>query len=242
MYIEAIVLKETSRAIYLYGHGTVATTTTGVCCICGRILTHPVSIKLGIGPECGGHYWNWKAIGGYTMENIERLKDEILKTIYTDIRIDQWVPKSIAKELEQTNNDLSAPKTHPMLKQEQPKKITRSATLVTYKDSYAKAVKITFPFNPDDVAKIKSLSGRRFHSEGSTKYWTAPVTPETLLLLNKWKFEMDQGLLDLLMYKKEETEEPVITDTEISIPGLKMDLYHYQNIVYNLLNHVREEP
>lgn len=30
----------------------------GKCCACARPLTHPISIALGIGPECGGHYYD----------------------------------------------------------------------------------------------------------------------------------------------------------------------------------------
>ena len=30
----------------------------GKCCACSRPLTHPISVALGIGPECGGHYYD----------------------------------------------------------------------------------------------------------------------------------------------------------------------------------------
>lgn len=30
---------------------------TGICCCCGRTLTNPVSVKLGIGPVCRGYYF-----------------------------------------------------------------------------------------------------------------------------------------------------------------------------------------
>lgn len=42
-------------------------------------------------------------------------------------------------------------------------------------------LKVILPFHPDRIAKIKSVTGRRWHAEG--QYWTVPRTTETVSLL-----------------------------------------------------------
>ncbi len=88
MMFAGIILKETAKAYYIYGRGTTESAKMSFCCVCGRTLTHPVSVELGIGPQCGGHWHDWNAIGGYTEENIERLKGAM-----KDIVVDTWMPK-----------------------------------------------------------------------------------------------------------------------------------------------------
>jgi len=47
--VTAIVLRETPRAVYLYGHGSIeAQTKFGACAKCGKVLSHPGSMILGI--------------------------------------------------------------------------------------------------------------------------------------------------------------------------------------------------
>ena len=89
VYFVGDVLVETAKAVYVYGHGTTETRKTGRCAICGSALTHPVSVLLGVGPICGSHWYDWDSVGGYTEENIERLRGLI-----EEIKIDQWIPKS----------------------------------------------------------------------------------------------------------------------------------------------------
>ena len=102
IYFIAKELVETTKSVYLYGHGTVEVARMGVCMNCGRKLTHPVSVELGIGPECGQHFHNWDLIGGYSLENIERLKGSLI-----DIKIDQWFPKSQIIQVLPSTEDIS---------------------------------------------------------------------------------------------------------------------------------------
>ena len=129
IYFVAKQIKETDKAVYLFGHGTMETVRMNVCCVCGRTLTHPVSVELGIGPECGKHYWDWDLIGGYTKENLERLKGAI-----KDIKVDTWLPKSVIKETRDTDEEVIIPKDHSFLKNNgnDDKKTSRGAMMVRF--------------------------------------------------------------------------------------------------------------
>jgi SWI/SNF-related matrix-associated actin-dependent regulator of chromatin subfamily A-like protein 1 len=188
------VLKETQKAIYVYGRGSTETRKTGRCCICGRELTHPVSVELGIGPECGKHYWDWDMIGGYTPENIERLKGEL-----QNIKVDTWMPKSIVLSQSKTGEMVSVPNGHPMTDQPaEAVKSGKSATLTSYKSTGDPAIKVEFPFSYETVDQVKRLNGRRFINEGAKKYWVCPATLENIQSLLAAGFELDEGLANRL--------------------------------------------
>lgn len=217
----AIQLRETSRAVYLFGRGTTESARLGYCCICGRTLTHPVSVELGIGPECGRHYWDWNLVGGYTKENIARLTQKI----HEDIRVDSWFPKTVIEQRLPAEETITFPTDHPVLQQrENPAK---TASMVTYQQTGELAVKITFPFNPKDVDQVKSLPGRRFHNEGTSKYWTAPLELSTAEKLRDWGFLLDEKLEEYI--QKMNTPATTVDDMEgMNIPGLRMQLFPFQ--------------
>lgn len=225
VYFAANKLKESARGVYLYGHFTTETTNMGVCCRCARTLTHPVSIVLGIGPECGGHYWDWDLVGGYTMENVERLKREIGSKM-KDIVIDQWFPRSIIREIKETPTVVLTPANHPMIAPQVPVTSARRATLVKYQTSGMDAIKIEFPYNPEDLVNVKTLADRRFHNEGSAKYWTAAYSLESIEKLNQWGFSLDASLRAKLTAPAPQSASNV---PNIIIPGLRGELFPFQN-------------
>lgn len=51
---------------------------------------------------------------------------------------------------------------------------------------------IRFNYDPDMVAKVKTLSGRRWNPE--SKSWTAPVTQSSVKELQQWGFELSPGI------------------------------------------------
>lgn len=219
-----VVPTKTDKAVYVYGHGSMITRKTGRCCVCGRTLTHPVSVVLGIGPQCGGHWWDWKAIGGYTEENIERLKNE-MKTLMKNMLVDSWMPRSvIISAVEESEEVVQIPEGHKMMERKQEaKKKPRVADLIQFKDDEY-GIRIRFPYDQEDLAKVKSLDGRRWNSVD--KEWTTPLSQENVLKLQEWNFEMDPKLLDFL---KKQSKKVNAEDLEvIDVPGLKMDLYPYQ--------------
>ncbi len=216
VWFVATTLKETPKAVYLYGHGTTETTKMGICSNCGRVLTHPVSVLLGIGPECGQHFHDWDVVGGYSEENIERLRNEVRK-----VKIDTWIPKSCILELKDTEEVVDVPKDHPMLN-DIPKKGKKQAFLVkTLKGT--ERIKILFPFDREVLAQVKTLSGRTYHPEG--KFWSCPVTFEAVDQLEKWGFQINESLKAKLNNKKINVKD---VSEEIEIPGLKGQLFPFQ--------------
>jgi SNF2 family DNA or RNA helicase len=221
VYFAAKVVLQTPKAAYLYGHGTLETRRFGVCCVCGRTLTHPVSMALGVGPECGGHFHNWDLIGGYSKENA----DAITKAVQQNMKVDGWFPKSIIKETMESEEQIPLPADHPMLKKPEKKEQVKKATQVTYQDNNRPAIKIEFPFDPETLNKVKLIPGRRFHNEGyNAKYWTAPLSVDAVEQLQKLGFQMDPTLIEYLEKSKIHVDDM----EEIEIPGLLMELFPYQ--------------
>jgi SWI/SNF-related matrix-associated actin-dependent regulator of chromatin subfamily A-like protein 1 len=220
VFFAAKALIETPRAAYLYGRGTTETRRTGVCMICGRTLTHPVSIALGIGPECGSHFHDWNLIGGYSQENIDRITKAM-----RDIVVDGWFPKSVF-EWSECGDEVSIPADHPMLKKPEKKAgPAKKASQITYQDTNRPGIKIEFPFDQEILTKVKLIPGRRFHNEGyNAKYWTAPISVEAVETLQELEFDLDPKLLEYLDKAKVNVEDM----PEMDIPGLKMDLFPYQ--------------
>jgi SWI/SNF-related matrix-associated actin-dependent regulator of chromatin subfamily A-like protein 1 len=219
IYFSAKVLAETERAVYLYGHGTGETVRLGVCCKCGRTLTHPVSVELGIGPECGGHYWNWDYIGGYTPENIERLRGALV-----DIVIDSWVPKSQIVNRLETNDIVEVPTNHPMLSFKLNKNTKMIAALAENQRGEP-VMRLKFPFSYETLDVIKALPGRTFHKE--EKVWSVPITEKAVQDLVRWGFELDDKLVKFLESKKTRTQ--TISEIKV-IPGLSGELFPFQKI------------
>lgn len=221
LYFVAVVIAETAKAYYLYGHGTTETIKRGVCCVCGQGLTHPVSVELGIGPECGKHWWDWNTVGGYTKENVARLMQKIRQ----DIIIDSWIPKGLIVSIEDSIDTVTVPTDHPVLKARadvNSDKPQRTATMAENEHG-DRVVKIKFPYNEQDLINIRTLSGRRFHAD--EKCWSAPVCIETVKLLKSWGFMLDSKL-EIFLQKVNTHIDPTAI---IDIPGLKGQLFPFQN-------------
>lgn len=215
------VLAETPKALYIYGHGTIETSKTGMCCVCGRQLTHPVSVILGIGPECGSHYWNWDVIGGFTEENLAMVKDKLEAQ-----KVDQWLPKSVVKQTFETETQVVVPDDHKMLNQskEGMKKVKeKTATQIQYKDSGKVGIKIEFPFNMETLKNVKTLPWRKYHPDG--KFWTCPVSKEAVQMLKDMGFKLDEKLSKFLEFNSKSVQE---VEKIEHIPGLKGTLMEYQ--------------
>ena len=69
---------------------------TDSCMVCGRALTHPVSVLYGIGPECGGHYH----ISPYETEEQLAQEMENLKEKLSNITWEGWIVKSACESME----------------------------------------------------------------------------------------------------------------------------------------------
>lgn len=230
IYFVAKPLVETAKAYYLYGHGSGETTKKGVCCRCGRTLTHPVSVLLGIGPECGGHWHDWNAVGGYTEENLAKLR-----ILLKDIKIEGWVPKSQVVSVEQTDEKVVVPPDHPKLQetnevktQSKPNKIAKMA-----ENKYGeRVIQICFPFDYATVDQVRTIPGRKYH--GDTKCWSAPIHVESLEKLLSWGFVLSEELITFLRKAATKTREITAVD---GIPGLGGELYPFQKVGVSFIEH-----
>lgn len=224
IFFVANQLFETARAIYLFGNGTLESQKINQCCQCGRELTHPVSVILGIGPECGGHYWNWDAVGGFSEDKLEMLKIKI-----KDFKIDQWFPKSVIKEVYECEETVITPNDHQMLtrKSETNQPAAKTAKLVKYQQTGQWAVKIEFPFDRETLDQVKTLHDRKYHGNENPKYWTAPLSVPNVENLLSWGFTLEGKLAEYLpkmLEKKELRNNP----EKVDVPDLKMELFPYQ--------------
>jgi len=98
----------------------------------------------------------------------------------------------------------------------------RSARLGRYK-SGEYTIKVTFPYDPEDVIAIKEIPGRKWHPEA--KVWTVPVSTIAMKALEDLKFDIHP----LLRKYYEEEIKDADQLQEINIRGLKKPLYKYQN-------------
>lgn len=84
--MEGRVIAETDHAIRFRGH--IPTKPYSVCVRCGRDLTHPVSVIVGIGPECAEHW-------GIDRSRFESMEPAELTQILGEMEFDVWIPKSL---------------------------------------------------------------------------------------------------------------------------------------------------
>jgi len=102
----------------------------------------------------------------------------------------------------------------------------KSAVLSTA-GSGLQVIQISFPFDFDALTKIKSLPNRRFHDDRSGKYWTAPLHADTIVLLKKWGFEIDDALEQHLQKQNQNSRSNKLPQN-IKIKGLKGELFPFQ--------------
>lgn len=219
IYFVAVEMARTQKAVYLYGRGTTETARKGVCCRCGRTLTHPVSLILGIGPECGSHYWNWDIVknAGYTDEDIKLLTQKIHETI----RVDCWIPISQIVSVEPTEETVEIPKNHAMFNFNDKSEKEKTASLAeTVRGK--QVIKLQFPYSPQDIERVRTLPERSWNPE--KKYWVVPLNVQILKQLQEWGFTLDSELRNYL----KQTIGHVSEMSTIEIPGLKGTLYPFQ--------------
>ena len=104
IYVDGEVERETEKAVLFTG--TAVIKPSNICCKCGRLLTDPVSIELGIGPICAGidqrDLWS------------QEEKDEYIKKFSAAHHIQTWIPKSVIVNKEDLPvKETEQPKTEP---------------------------------------------------------------------------------------------------------------------------------
>jgi SWI/SNF-related matrix-associated actin-dependent regulator 1 of chromatin subfamily A len=174
--IQATELAETAKAVYLYGGGSIEhARRVGKCCRCGRALTHPGSIALGIGPECLGNWdMHYIVLDSMTQADI----DALTAKIRAQQKVDSWIPKAVILNKEDAP-DMAVPADHRMLQKATEAKPTKPAV---EKTNDGKLI-VRFPYDPEKIAAIKTVTGRRWNSE--KKFWTVPHTGQAVEVLKR---------------------------------------------------------
>jgi SWI/SNF-related matrix-associated actin-dependent regulator 1 of chromatin subfamily A len=212
----AVQLRETQKAVYVYGHGEVDP--HGTCVVCGRTLTHPGSIVLGIGPECLGSWGMRDAVK-------DSLTPEQIKAMAHEKLVDCWIPKSIIKIQGPVKEEIVVPENHKMLASRKKKTVEKEAVKITYQQSGKEGIKITFPFDREDLNNVKTLPGRQYHGNEFPKYWTCPLSIESVEALAHWGFKIDPALTEFVNKSKIHVDD---VPEDIKIPGLQKELFPFQ--------------
>ena len=220
-YFKATILRETAKAVYLYGYGEVDPEIR--CAKCGRVLTHPGSRLIGIGPECLKD-WGLRdlVLDALTPEQIKKA----IGTIQSRV-VDSWFPLSVLIKYEDAGT-VNVPSDHKMLvgKREPQKSI---ATLIPQTDT----MKLTFEPTSDLLGKVKSLPNRAFINKGSEKYWIVTASPASIKQIKEWGFSIDENLVTIMS----RIEKSVHDMKAIDISGLKKTLYPFQAQGVSFLEH-----
>ena len=82
-------------------------------------------------------------------------------------------------------------------------------------------IQIWFPYNPSDLAKVKTLEGRRFHKTPKP-HWIAQITVSNIEQLQEWGFEVDPELLNMTDGIKGSVEDA---------KEIEFDFGHLENIL-----------
>lgn len=80
------------------------------------------------------------------------------------------------------------------------------------------SLRLDFGYDEKLLAKVKTLSSRRYHSKGIDKYWTCPILPKNIRALLNMGFPVPEEIVAELDKHKR----------EISFLGLKKELRPYQ--------------
>ncbi len=136
-----------------------------------------------------------------------------------EIHVNTWFPKSKIISIENIDKKIDVPQDHPMLNRN---KKERTATLFHTKQNNP-FIKIQFPFNVDDIDRVRSLPDRRYNADD--KSWYVPLSIETVEKLQKWNFTLDSRLQEFLRNAKLNINQ---VSRELTIPGLKGNLYPFQ--------------
>jgi SWI/SNF-related matrix-associated actin-dependent regulator 1 of chromatin subfamily A len=211
IYFKAAILRETARAVYLYGYGEIDPEVR--CSKCGRALTHPGSKLIGIGPEC---LKDW-GLRDLVLESLSPEQIEMAKGVTRSKVIDSWFPKSVLIAYEDAGT-VQVPSTHKSYDgAREPQKSI--ATLIK-----ENTMKLTFEPTGDLLGKVKSLPNRSFISKETEKYWIASASPTSIKQVKEWGFSIDEGLSNIMS----RIEKSVHDMKEANIEGLKKTLRPFQ--------------
>lgn len=152
VYFTGVVVAESAKAYKVFGNG-MSMYQAGLCSFCGRSLSNPNSIKLGIGPICAAKH-GIEILSGYTHKDLEALAKEIV--------IDTWMPKSCVVLMQDIPGDVVVPESA-IVKEEKVKTAT----------PLKNALVLEFGYDPKLITEIKQIVGRCYESSPKP-HWLIP--------------------------------------------------------------------
>lgn len=216
---KAVIIRETAKAVFLEGKGMIDP--RGTCSKCGRELTHPGSILIGIGPECIGSWANRKI----ALDNMTEADVTYLRSLVEEREVKSWFPKSLIKNWHEIDTTkVVEVKKEEVKKEAVEKKAVKKASL--YNDSQ---IRIQFDFNYDTLEQVKSLSKRSYNS--SEKIWYAAVTFDNIKKLKSFGFDLSKELNTIIANEFEIKN----AKNNVEITGLKKTLMPFQEVGVNFL-------
>ncbi len=211
-------IKESARAIFVYGRGEMDP--QGSCAKCGRTLTHPGSILIGIGPVCLGD-WGRRDI---VLENITDAQKEELQAHIRMQEINTWIPKSVIKKEFETDQVVISPiipsgKPTGKIRGEEHTTVIKDEAVKKRARIWKGVIAIQFPYNLDLITQVKTLPmGRKYHPKG--KYWSCPISREAVQKLREWGYVLDDELIELL--RCWEVKSKGVTVKQVRVVGKKV--------------------
>lgn len=201
----------TEKAYQISGSATLAPSSS--CRMCGRILTDPVSIELGIGPYCAGIDQR----DSMTQEE----KDEYKIKFGENHKFNQiWIPKSVV--VSGTIKEVTEPEQR---KDEKIKQIPKyDVQVIVYKERIC--VKSLYQYAP----VCKSIPGGQWHAE--KKFWHYPLTESSAVsvvsafatVVNK---HIDEQILEIAKKFEEHQQVKEMEDLP-DVPNTKVDPWLHQ--------------
>jgi SWI/SNF-related matrix-associated actin-dependent regulator of chromatin subfamily A-like protein 1 len=111
------------------------------------------------------------------------------------------------------------------------KTILKTAILTQNKKG-ERVIKIKFPFNMEELTRVRTLFGRYYIQDG--KFWEAPLNINNLQMLNDWGYVFDKNLEK---YFQKRVKSQISDIKPIEIPGLNGALRPFQNTGVSLIEY-----
>lgn len=112
------------------------------------------------------------------------------------------------------------------------KTVARAAWIITTSRGSRK-IKITFPWNQDDLDKVKSLPNRKFKADARPKHWECDLSIEAIESLDSWGFQIDPALWEF--YENAFVDHNSISSKKTGNYKLDKELYPFQKEALNFI-------
>lgn len=158
IYFIAYIDRKSPKAYHFIGTGVMLKSAMGICSICGKTLTNPNSIKLGIGPVCA------KRLGIAMPKNVTHAE---LSQAMEEIKVDVWLPRSCA-ELSDVPDGVNIPNIKTSTQPNQPAQKPSKRVEI-----HGHFLHVFFDYCPKIVAQVRTLMGRDYAKQ-PRPHWVCP--------------------------------------------------------------------